>query len=75
MTQEAAPDRTVLRIAGDDARDFLQGLVTNHLPDQNTPAVYAALLSPQGKYLADFFLIADGDAILLDIKADLAAGV
>jgi folate-binding protein YgfZ len=37
--------------------------------------VYAAMLTPQGKYLADFFLVPDGDAILIDVHADLAAGL
>ena len=34
--------------------------------------VYAAMLTPQGKYLADFFLLRDGDAILLDVDAAMA---
>jgi folate-binding protein YgfZ len=68
-----ATDRSVLRIAGADAREFLQGLVTNDVRRvDGGGAVYAALLSPQGKYLFDFFLLADGDAILVDVKADRA---
>ena len=71
-----ATDRTVLRIAGPDARDFLQGLVTNDVRRLDQGPLYAALLSPQGKYLFDFFLVADGlDAVLLDIKADRAAAL
>jgi folate-binding protein YgfZ len=67
-----AADRAVLRIAGTDARDFLQGLVTNDVRGIDRGAVYAALLSPQGKYLFDFFLLADGDAVLVDVSADRA---
>ncbi len=71
-----ATDRAVLRIAGPDARDFLQGLVTNDVRRLDEGPVYAALLSPQGKYLFDFFLVADGpDAVLLDVKADRAAAL
>ena len=53
-----ATDRAVLRVSGPDARDFLQGLVTNDVRRLDAGPVYAALLSPQGKYLFDFFLVA-----------------
>lgn len=59
--------RRTLRLTGNDVITFLQGLVTNDvtkLDDRNI--VYAALLTPQGKYLADFFLVKDGDSVLLD---------
>ena len=67
-----ATDRAVLRLTGTDTRDFLQNLVTNDVNGLARGPVYAALLSPQGKYLFDFFLIADGDAVLVDVKADRA---
>ncbi|MGN7159226.1 CAF17-like 4Fe-4S cluster assembly/insertion protein YgfZ [Sphingomonas sp. SAFR-052] len=64
-------DRAVLRIGGDEARPFLQGLVTQDMGavTPHTPQ-WAALLSAQGKALFDFFLWADGDAILIDCEAD-----
>lgn len=71
MTGEAARDRTVMRISGSDRVHFLQGLVTNDVGDLGGRLVYAAILTPQGKYLADFLLTAQDDAILLDVKADL----
>lgn len=70
-----ARDRAVLRISGPEARDFLQGLVTNDVRGLDAGAVYAALLSPQGKYLFDFFLVPDGEDVLLDVKADRAAAL
>ena len=70
-----ATDRAVLRVSGPDARDFLQGLVTNDVRRLDDGPVYAALLSPQGKYLFDFFLVADGEDVLLDVKADRAAAL
>ena len=70
-----ATDRAVLRISGPDAREFLQGLVTNDVRKLADGPIYAALLSPQGKYLFDFFLVADGEDILLDVKADRAAAL
>ena len=64
-------NRAILKVIGEDARGFLQGLVSNDLMEaspQNT--IYAALLTPQGKYLHDFFITQSGDAFLLDCEAD-----
>lgn len=65
-----ATNRRLLRVSGPDAKDFLQGLITNDVDKLAQGLVYAALLTPQGKYLADFFLVPDTDAILLDTDAD-----
>ena len=62
-------DRQILRFSGADTRDFLQGLVTNDVTRLGDGLIYAALLTPQGKYIADFFLFADGDTVLLDAQA------
>ena len=67
--------RSVLRITGSDRSKFLQDLVTNDVKGLDTGLVYAALLTPQGKYLADFFLVPDGNAILMDLPEVLVAGV
>lgn len=72
MTGTKMHERKVLAIHGADRHGFLQGLVTNDLGADTTALVYAALLSPQGKYLADFFLANDGDRILLDVVEPLA---
>ena len=61
--------RRLLRLTGADARGFLQGLLTNDLQKLDRGLVYTAMLTPQGKYIADFFLVPDGDAILLDTDA------
>ena len=60
-------DRAVIALEGPEARDFLQGLMTNDLTSlEPGRGIYAALLTPQGKILFDF-LIAEGDgALLLD---------
>lgn len=68
-------ERKVLRLSGADAREFLQGLVSNDVSDMAGRLVYTALLSPQGKYLADFFLTDTDGAILLDVDAALAEGL
>ncbi len=64
--------RTIFRIGGPDRIAFLQDLVTNDVRRLAEGPVYAALLSPQGKFLADFFLLADGETVLLDVAAPLA---
>ncbi|WIY23539.1 CAF17-like 4Fe-4S cluster assembly/insertion protein YgfZ [Parasedimentitalea psychrophila] len=67
--------RRILRLSGPDTRSFLQGLVTNDLSRIDQGLVYAAMLTPQGKYLADFFLLAEGEDVLLDVAAELADGL
>lgn len=64
--------RKTFLISGSDANGFLQGLITNDLKKLDRGLVYAALLTPQGKYIADFFLSQCGDAILLDVHDNLA---
>ena len=55
---------------------FLQGLVSNDVSEAVPGhAVWAALLTPQGKWLADFFIFADGERLLLDCERAQAAGV
>ncbi len=67
------PERGVLAVAGDDRVSFLQGLVSNDVAAaQPGRAVWAALLTAQGKWLADFFILADPGAdagrLLLDCE-------
>ncbi|WP_375261570.1 YgfZ/GcvT domain-containing protein [Palleronia sp.] len=63
--------RRVISITGTERTDFLQDLVTNDVtkPDRLS---YAALLTPQGKYLFDFFVSHGGDALLIDVAEDMA---
>ncbi len=64
-------DRGVLEVAGEDAREFLQGLISNDVGKVAADAaVYAAFLTPQGKYLHDFFIAELGGALLLDCEKD-----
>ncbi len=69
---EAAPDRRVLMITGKDRVAFLQGLISNDIRKLSDGLVYAALLTPQGKYLSDFFAVPHGESVLIDVKADQA---
>jgi tRNA-modifying protein YgfZ len=65
------PHRAVLTVTGADRVTFLNGLVSNDvaLAAPGT-AVWAALLTPQGKYLADFFILATADSLFLDCQAN-----
>ncbi len=68
--------RKIIRLSGADARPFLQNLVTNNIDHIDQGLVYAALLTPQGKYMADFFVFADGKDVLVDAdesQADMLA--
>lgn len=72
---EAAADRTVWTLDGADALTFLQGLVSNDLRplEGASGIVWCALLTPQGKYLADFFVVRLPDGpLLIDIASALA---
>lgn len=65
------PNRGVIRVSGDDARPFLDGLVTNAMSRvQPGVGMHAALLTPQGKVIADFFVTEadaeDGGGFYLD---------
>ena len=63
-------DRGVLAVLGPDRRSFLQGLVSNDVEKVAAErAIYAALLTAQGKYLHDFIMIEHDDEIWLDGEA------
>jgi len=63
-------NRVVIAVGGEDAADFLQGLVSNDVnragPER---ALYAALLTPQGKFLFDFFVTELSGQLHLDCEA------
>jgi folate-binding protein YgfZ len=68
------PNRAALRLSGIDRLTFLQGLVSNDVNAATLGhAVYSCLLSPQGKFLHDFFLYADGETLLIECEADRRA--
>jgi len=61
--------RKLLEISGTDRRDFMQGLITNNIDRLANGLLYAALLTPQGKFLTDFFLFERGQTIIIDAPA------
>jgi folate-binding protein YgfZ len=63
--------RTVLRLKGVDRHSFLQGLISQDilLAIEGNP-LFTAFLTPQGKYLSDFFVVPQDDGLLIDCTAE-----
>ena len=69
------PSRALMRLSGEDARSFLNGVVTNNA-DQATAeqAIWSGFLTPQGKFLHEFFLVEGPDgALWMDCEAERRA--
>ena len=63
------PHRGLITVGGGDRREFLQGLVSNDVARAGAErAIWAAFLTPQGKYLHDFFMIEIGETLHLDCE-------
>lgn len=77
MTQPSyaiLPERGVLAVSGRDRATFLQGIVSNDVETvAGGRAVHTGFLTPQGKYLHDFFIVPAGEEEdapwLLDVEA------
>ena len=62
-------DRGLISISGKDAREYLQNIITNDINKvSETSSIFAALLSPQGKYLFEFFIIKSNNGYFLDCE-------
>ena len=77
MQAALLPERGVVKVAGDDARRFLNGLATNDIGKVAPGAArFAALLTPQGKIIVDFIVVEaapdDGGGFFLDCPRALA---
>jgi len=60
-------NRGLISITGEDAKEFLQNIITNDINKvSGSSSIFSALLSPQGKYLFDFFVIKNDRGYLLD---------
>ena len=62
-------DRGLLYINGDDAKEFLQNIITNNIENvSDDRSCFSALLTPQGKYLYDFIIIKHKSGYFLDCE-------
>ena len=60
-------NRGLISVSGDDAKEFLQNIITNDIEKVNKDnSIFSALLSPQGKYLYEFFIIFSDNGYFLD---------
>ncbi len=63
------PNRALITVAGAEAHNFLQNIISNDLDLLTSqPFLYAHLLTPQGKFLFDFIISRDGDSYILDCE-------
>ncbi len=68
------PDRAFITVSGADRFAFLQGLITQDIDLlKSQDLIYSCLLTPNGKFLFDFFIFADGDALVIDCEDGIRA--
>ncbi|MBO6485122.1 MAG: folate-binding protein YgfZ [Pelagibacteraceae bacterium] len=66
-------DRDIISVSGSDSASFLQNVITNDINKLNeSNSLYSALLTPQGKYLYDFFILKHGKNYLIDCESETA---
>ena len=66
-------DRDIISVSGSDSASFLQNVITNDIDKLNeSNALYSALLTPQGKYLHDFFILKHEKNYLIDCESETA---
>ena len=64
-------DRDIISISGSDSASFLQNIITNDIDKLNeSNSLYSALLTPQGKYLHDFFILKHEKNYLIDCESE-----
>ena len=65
--------RDLVLISGEDAGEFLQNIITNDIKKVSLHnSIFAALLTPQGKYLSEFFIVKNQNGYLLDCSENSA---
>ena len=64
-------DRGFIQVTGAEAKDFLQNIVTNDVEKvTNSSSVFSSILTPQGKYLFEFFILKLKDSYLLECEKE-----
>ena len=64
-------DKSILKISGRDKFSFIQGIISNDVEIlKKKSSIYSSILSPQGKFVADFFLSIYKEFILLELNED-----
>ncbi len=69
-------DRSILYINGDDAKEFLQNLISNDINKVNdSNSCFSSLLTPQGKFLYEFIIVKHKSGYLIDCDKTQADGL
>ena len=69
-------DRAILYINGEDAKDFLQNLISNDIDKvSDTNSCFTSLLTPQGKFLYEFIIIKHKSGFLIDCEKSQVDGL
>ena len=69
-------DRGFVQISGLEAKDFLQNIVTNDIEKvTNNSTIFSSILTPQGKYLFEFFVLKLKDSYLLECEKKSAVEI
>ena len=69
-------DRGFIQISGDEAKDFLQNIVTNDIDKISTDlTLFSSILTPQGKYLYEFFILKIGGGYLLECEKKIVSEI
>jgi folate-binding protein YgfZ len=64
-------DRGFIQVKGVEAKDFLQNIVTNNLEKvTDSSTIFSSILTPQGKYLFEFFILKSKDSYLLECEKE-----
>ena len=64
-------DRGFIQVKGTEAKDFLQNIVTNDLEKvSDSSTIFSSILTPQGKYLFEFFILKLQDSYLLECEKE-----
>ena len=60
-------DMSIIKISGDDTREYLNNIITNNIEQVNeTKSIYSCLLTPQGKFIADFYVASFDNEIIFN---------
>ena len=69
-------DRGLISVSGDDSIDFLQNIITNDIKKvKSNNSIFSAILTPQGKYLYEFFIIRSKHGFLLECDNEITSEI
>ena len=69
-------DRSILYVNGDDAKNFLQNLISNDINKvTDNKSCFTSLLTPQGKFLYEFMIIKHKSGFLIDCEKSQVDGL